>query len=171
MGKCETAAGLTHIQCQTCQCTQCRRSTGALFFPIHVVPKSALTFLPSSSSSSSSVAGADSSIAATPATLRSYRATPGAERCFCGACGSFLLWRSEGCDTLDLAVGCVDPEFLFGEEQVPGAGEGSERFGRALAGASTHMWCANEIAGVTDGMLRGRKIERDSKHGVVLYEN
>ncbi|GKT42487.1 uncharacterized protein ColSpa_02668 [Colletotrichum spaethianum] len=101
------------------------------------------------------------------------------ERCFCAACGSFLFWRAEDEATLDLAVGCIDPEFLFGEErrardEEDGSGAKGTRdegFGRALAGARTHVWCANEVAGVTDGMLRGKKMERDTRHGVVLYED
>ncbi|WYZ39286.1 hypothetical protein EsH8_III_001200 [Colletotrichum jinshuiense] len=163
--------------CQTCQCTQCRRTTGALFFPIHSVAKSALTFTPdpAAAADESSSATRATPTTAAPAKLKSYRATPGAERCFCADCGSFLFWRCEGDDTLDLAVGCIDPEFVFGEERVPG-GEGAGRkryegFGRALAGATTHLWCANEIAGVTDRMLRGKKMERTSTHGVVLDED
>lgn len=129
-----------------------------------MVPKSAFTFLTTP----------------TTPTLKSFRATPGAERCFCGDCGSFVFWRSDALDTIDLAVGCFDPEYLFGEEQrvsdntareAGRQGKRNEGFGRALAGAVTHMWCANEIAGVTDGMLQGKKMERDSKHGVVLYED
>ncbi|GKT96227.1 glutathione-dependent formaldehyde-activating enzyme [Colletotrichum tofieldiae] len=84
-----------------------------------------------------------------------------ADRCFCAACGSFLFWRSDDEATLDPAVGCVDLEFLFGEERrAGGAGTGTTRnegSGRSRASRT--------------GMLRGRKMEGDTRHGVVLYED
>ncbi|KZL86359.1 glutathione-dependent formaldehyde-activating enzyme [Colletotrichum incanum] len=169
----EEAASTKAARCQTCQCTQCRRTKGSLFMPIHRVAKSALSFIPGTGSRDVENARA------TPPTLKSYRATPSAERCFCAACGSFLFWRSEDEADIDLAVGCIDPEFLFGEERRARDGNGgdgtkksrNEGFGRALAGARTHVWCANEVAGVTDRMLRGKKMQRDTQHGVVLYED
>ncbi|KAL0937558.1 ribonuclease p complex subunit [Colletotrichum truncatum] len=139
-----------------------------LFLSLHSVPRSAFTFIPSAMTKDTATSE--------PTTLKSYRTTPGAERCFCGDCGSFLFWRSDAEDEMYLAAGCVDPEFLFGEERGPEGDEAAgkqrnEGFGRALAGAKTHVWCANEIAGVTDSMLRGKKIERGSEQGVILYED
>ncbi|TGJ81378.1 hypothetical protein E0Z10_g7382 [Xylaria hypoxylon] len=93
-------------------------------------------------------------------TLGLYNATPAAERGFCTACGSFLYWRrvKSETDTIDVAVGTIDPQFLFGEGadgvEVPKGG-----FGVALAGGTGgHVWCVNEIPGVTDKMeyLHGR---------------
>jgi hypothetical protein len=136
-------------QSQTCQCTQCRRNTGSLFFSAHAVPVSSFAYT-------------------TPTTtLKNYYATAGCQRGFCTECGSFLYWNSEGDDTIELAVGCFDPEFLFGEEGAGGRGG----FGLALAGGrGTNFWCLNEIKGVTDQMLGGRKLTKDSTNSNVLSE-
>ncbi|KAI1172909.1 hypothetical protein F4777DRAFT_484316 [Nemania sp. FL0916] len=135
----------------TCQCTQDRRNTGSFFFPAHRAPRSGFQWTSPSTS-----------------TLGQYSASPGAERGFCKKCGSFLYWRRveapEDVDddknathtttntttTISIAVGTVDPLFLFGEDadgtEVPEGG-----FGRALANAGGgHEWCKNEIPGVTD---------------------
>lgn len=49
-----------------------------------------------------------------------------------------------------MAIGSIDPEFLFGE------GTDGEGFGFALAnGKGNNVWCANEIRGVTDKMIVG----------------
>ncbi|KAI0602620.1 glutathione-dependent formaldehyde-activating GFA [Biscogniauxia sp. FL1348] len=111
----------------SCQCTQCRRSTGTLMLVAHTVAAGSLTY----------VGGTGTS------TLRHYAATPGFQRGFCGACGSLLYWRDEARDDLALAVGCVDEEAL-----VAGG------FGFALANLrGHHLWCQNEIPGVTDRMV------------------
>ncbi|KAI1747509.1 Mss4-like protein [Xylaria castorea] len=124
----------------TCQCTQCRQNTGSFFFPSHMVPLSALRWTSPSTD-----------------TLGRYHATPEAERGFCTRCGSFLYWRRVEPETertsISIAVGTVDPLFLLGEgadgtTEVPKGG-----FGVALAnGAGRHLWCENEIPGVTDKM-------------------
>ncbi|KAI1493376.1 glutathione-dependent formaldehyde-activating GFA [Biscogniauxia mediterranea] len=116
----------------SCQCTQCRRSTGTLVFVAHTVPLRCLTYV-------------------TPVdTLNNYAATPGFQRGFCASCGSFLYWRDESRDDLALAVGCVDEEVLVGGRRD----DGSEGFGFALANLrGDHMWCENEIKGVTDRMV------------------
>ncbi|KAI0184890.1 Mss4-like protein [Xylaria flabelliformis] len=122
----------------TCQCTQCRKNTGSFFFPSQNVPESAFRWTSS---------GTD--------TLGRYNATPDGERGFCTKCGSFLYWRhadTSVSDRIGVAVGTVDPLFLFGEgadgTQVPKGG-----FGHILSnGGGGHLWCDNEIPGVTDKM-------------------
>ncbi|KAI8623323.1 Mss4-like protein [Xylariaceae sp. FL1651] len=136
---------------KTCQCTQCRKNTGSLFYPAHSV----------SQSSAFRWTGASTD------TLGHYRATPDAERGFCTRCGSFMYWKriKPGADNLSVAVGTIDPLFLFGEGadgvEVPKGG-----FGMALAnGAGGHEWCDNEIPGITDKMgclsERGRRWPKD----------
>ncbi|KAI1801735.1 Mss4-like protein [Daldinia bambusicola] len=119
----------------SCQCTQCRRNTGALIFISHTAPLSGFRYLTSTE------------------TLKKYYATPGIQRAFCTNCGSFLYWRDESRDDIEIAVGCVDPEFL-------------SEFGFALANASGHnVWCENEIKDVTDHFLnkeRGIKWSQNS---------
>ncbi|KAI0904821.1 Mss4-like protein [Ustulina deusta] len=135
----------------TCQCTQCRKNTGSFFFASHSVARSAFRWT-----------------SANTDTLRRYNATPVAERGSCTKCGSFLYWSrvSPEVGTIAIAVGSVDPLFLFGEGadgvEVPKGG-----FGAALAsGAGGHVFCANEIPGVTDKMeylhARGRRWSEDS---------
>ncbi|KAI1392304.1 glutathione-dependent formaldehyde-activating GFA [Hypoxylon trugodes] len=123
----------------SCQCTQCRRNTGALIFVAHTAPLSGFTFLTSTT------------------TLKNFYATPGFQRGFCTDCGSFLYWRDESRQDIALAVGGVDPEFLskFG-------------FALANA-SGNNVWCENEIKGVTDGLVgkqRGVKWARSSEEGV-----
>ncbi|XXH05897.1 hypothetical protein Hte_012339 [Hypoxylon texense] len=124
----------------SCQCTQCRRNTGSLIFMAHTVALRDFAFL-------------------TPAaTLKDFYATPGVRRGFCAACGSFLYWRDEARGDVEIAVGCVDPEFL-------------SRYGFALANASgNNVWCENEIRGVTDGFVggngRGIKWARSSEEAL-----
>lgn len=80
-------------------------------------------------------------------------------RGFCAICGTFFYWRREGGPNISLAIGTVDPLYLFGEgadeyntqkgeeeQEIPKGG-----FGRAIANCcGGHEWVANEIPGVTD---------------------
>ncbi|KAJ4300149.1 hypothetical protein N0V88_002818 [Collariella sp. IMI 366227] len=98
----------------TCQCTQCRKQTGSLFFSCHTIAPASTQF----------------NFTGDTATLKLYHASPKGERAFCS----------------------VDPLYLIGEgadgEEVP-----KEGFGFALAnGGGEHVWCANEIKGVTEGL-------------------
>ncbi|KAI0965639.1 Mss4-like protein [Xylaria arbuscula] len=130
----------------TCQCTQCRKNTGSLFFASHHVANAAFRWTSPNTGSH----------------LRRFHTTPVAERGSCGTCGSFLYWRRVSPQVGDIyvSVGSIDPLFLFGEgadgEEVPKGG-----FGVALvSGRGGHVWCGNEIPGVTDqhvmGLLHGR---------------
>ncbi|CAM1502147.1 Fc.00g041310.m01.CDS01 [Cosmosporella sp. VM-42] len=77
----------------TCQCSQCRRSTGSLYFQQHTFPYKTVTWTSGS-------------------TLKNYYATPGIARGFCSDCGCFLYWRRESGENASMAVGCFDKEVL-----------------------------------------------------------
>ncbi|KAK3319072.1 Mss4-like protein [Apodospora peruviana] len=136
----------------TCQCTQCRRQTGALFFMTQSFsPASCFQFTSNTS------------------TLKNYRATPQADRGFCSDCGTLLYWKPVDRDASSITLGTVDPLYLFGEganeeNGVPEKGG----YGFALAnGGGTHSWCTNEIPGVTDNIPilgatgRGTRVDGD----------
>ncbi|KAK4159976.1 Mss4-like protein [Cladorrhinum sp. PSN259] len=135
----------------TCQCTQCRKSTSSLFFMYHQIPHSALTWTTSTNS------------------LKNYYCTEGNARGFCGGCGTFLYWRRESGPRISIAVGTVDPLYLFGEGWESSGGEVPKGgFGRALANAcGGHEWVRNEIPGVTDNLVlvgvggRGTRVEEE----------
>jgi hypothetical protein len=100
-------------------------------------------------------------------TLKIFYATPGKQRGFCSACGSFLFWKDESEATVDLSIGSMDPEFLFGKEGQGGEGT----YGIALAaGRGQNFWCVNEILGVTDRMMSGIRVERSSAHTMANTE-
>lgn len=87
-------------------------------------------------------------------TLRNYYCSPGNARGFCSGCGTFLYWRREAGPNINIAIGTVDPLYLFGEGWEESGGEVPKGgFGRALAnGCGGHEWTWNEIPGVTDGL-------------------
>jgi hypothetical protein len=144
-------ADLVLLQSGTCQCTQCRKSTSSLFFMYHKVPYAALTWT-------------------TPLdTLKKFYCTEGRARGFCGECGTFLYWRNESGPNISIAIGTVDPLYLFGEGWEASNGEVPKGgFGRALASAGGgHEWVQNEIPGVTDNLelvgVGGRGARFDSE--------
>lgn len=129
----------------SCQCTQCRRCTGSLAWFAHAVPLKHFTYTTAAS------------------TLKNFNATEGIQRGFCTDCGSFLYWRDESREDIDISVGCVDPEYLVGES---GKHAG---FGLALANCSgSNVFCENEIKGVTDAWIgkRGNRWAKGSKDGI-----
>ncbi|CEJ81210.1 hypothetical protein VHEMI01352 [[Torrubiella] hemipterigena] len=77
----------------TCQCTYCRKVTGALFFRFYSIPKECVEFTASS-------------------TLQNYEATPGKRRGFCTKCGSYLYYSGITSKNHSLAVGCFDEQYL-----------------------------------------------------------
>ncbi|TDZ72071.1 hypothetical protein CTRI78_v001487 [Colletotrichum trifolii] len=118
----------------TCQCTQCRKQSGALFVAYHHVPLLRWT-------------SGDTS------TLSEFGATPSAKRGFCSACGSWLYFRYKGQEGISLCVGAIDHDVLVGKTHlsVGTAGEGEQALGAALVnGLGGHEFCENEIPGVTD---------------------
>ncbi|KAH7304951.1 Mss4-like protein [Stachybotrys elegans] len=82
-------------------------------------------------------------------TLKNYHATPGYARGICTNCGSFLSWREEDSEFISLAVGCFDNKYLT-------------KYGRVLAASQKHVWCGEEIPGVTDH-LQGNKWRHDNE--------
>ncbi|KAK0649879.1 glutathione-dependent formaldehyde-activating GFA [Cercophora newfieldiana] len=137
----------------TCQCTQCRRSTSHLFFMWHKVPYSLFKWTASTD------------------TLKNYYCSKGNARGFCGNCGTFLYWRRESGPNINIAIGTIDPLYLFGEGWEDSGGEVPKGgFGRALANScGGHEWVRNEIPGVTDELElvgagprgRGERVEAD----------
>ena len=70
--------------------------------------------------------------------LAVYRASPSAQRGFCGKCGSTLFWQPEG-DSTCILVGTIDKDAL-------------KRWGKLLVGSRRHLWVEDAIEGVTDGL-------------------
>ncbi|KAI9679502.1 MAG: hypothetical protein M1817_005524 [Caeruleum heppii] len=128
---------------QTCQCTRCRKSTGAItptFITLH--PRQFYWHdldtdeLPSHHA---------------PAALREYHSSSGLSRFYCGDCGSSLCWLGDETDHMvELLVGTFDEECLIGRH----TGDGLKReggHGIELAGdLCKHFWSQNAIPGVTD---------------------
>ncbi|KAJ3539851.1 hypothetical protein NM208_g5320 [Fusarium decemcellulare] len=138
----------------TCQCTQCRKQTGGLFLASYGVSIAALEWTSD-----------------TETNLARYRATSNISRGFCKNCGSFLFWHPDGRDKISMAIGSVDPLYLFGEgaEETAGSEVPKEGFGRALcSGFGPSEWCKNEIKGITDDMPllhKGTRSQGDSSDG------
>ncbi|OHE94911.1 glutathione-dependent formaldehyde-activating enzyme [Colletotrichum orchidophilum] len=134
---------------QTCQCTQCRKQSGALFVAFQRVP------WPMKWTSSSGTS-----------TLREFSITPVAKRGFCTECGSWLYYRSDANAWTSLCLGTLDQEALIGER---GQGGG---FGELLAnGTGGHEWCENEIPGVTDDipmLNRGQRNQQSASDAVAV---
>ncbi|KAK3294576.1 Mss4-like protein [Chaetomium fimeti] len=122
-----------------CQCTQCRRQGGGLFFSSHGVSPASVHFKFTSPTT----------------TLKTYRSSTKGERVICSECGSWIYWRpisEEQEDYLSFTVGTVDPLYLFGEG-ADGVEVPKEGFGYALANGEGGCWFAeNEIKGITDCM-------------------
>ena len=131
----------------TCQCTQCRKNSGALVYYLHAVQASELTWLSKS-------------------TLGEYQSSAGCLRGFCNNCGSPLFWRKDQKDAeVELAVGTFDEEYLLGgrdsEDKPTGA------YAIALANPDGHhSHLRNEIKGITDHVaVSGTKYWKTSSEG------
>ncbi|KAK1967315.1 glutathione-dependent formaldehyde-activating enzyme [Colletotrichum sublineola] len=133
----------------TCQCTQCRKQSGALFVAFHVVPWPLQW----------------SAAAAGTPTLREYSVTPVAKRGFCDRCSSWLYYRVEGEDRASICVGSLDEEMLIGERRAPGGGGDGGFAGALVNGLGGHEWCENEIPGVTDVIPLLRRGKRNQRSG------
>lgn len=80
----------------------------------------------------------------TPAeSLSSYSASEGNSRGFCSACGSFLYWRHDKGDKISVCVGTFDRDVL-------------KEWGAVLTKAERHLYCDDEVKGVTDH-LEGKR--------------
>ncbi|KAM3563025.1 hypothetical protein MY1884_001485 [Beauveria asiatica] len=63
-----------------------------------------------------------------------------------GACGDLVYWAADGEDEMSVCVGTLD-------------GDALQRYGKVLTYAERHLFCVNEIPGVTDH-LPGTKHEQ-----------
>lgn len=75
-----------------CHCRMCQRATGGPFFAFINVPSARIT---------------------TTGTPAIFHSSEGAERGFCGACGSPLFFRPQTGDTIAIAFGTLHKDFPF----------------------------------------------------------
>ncbi|KAI7773820.1 hypothetical protein LA080_009835 [Diaporthe eres] len=155
----------------TCQCTQCRRNSGSVFWSCVQVPKVCLRWGKVDEKNTSASQIEEWTHERPPSALRSFSATPGIRRGFCATCGGFLTWMKDEGSLVHVSVGTIDPVYLVGPsddpevaktdvdgEEVPKGG-----YGPILAGGyGRNLWCSNEIKGVTDdlaavGVGRGKR--------------
>lgn len=160
-------------QSGTCQCTLCRKNSGSVIWTSHKIRTLQFMWLRESFNVNGRIDLKASPFESPPRpeTLGIYEATGrGIRRAFCTYCGGFLYWRQVSTPYLELAVGTVDAKYLFGEG-------GNVSFGFALAnGGGTHIFCGNEIPGVTDrngltscmGMAWSTHSRRDSNDGPLM---
>ncbi|KAF1950787.1 hypothetical protein CC80DRAFT_528710 [Byssothecium circinans] len=144
-----------------CQCTMCRKHSGSLLpqncrFPISNITPSP-PFTPT-----------------THPTYKTYASGPDTERGFCSTCGSCLTFndkRDEG--VIEINLGAFDEDVLCGERDEEKAWEDeygkhvprkSEGWGTVLGSPRYHIFCDNEIVGVTDG-FDGEKWLGDRESG------
>ena len=71
-----------------CHCTQCRKQTGSF---VHATSSKDADFTFTSDRG-----------------LKWYRASDTARRGFCGECGSVLLWKGDGHDSISISAGAID---------------------------------------------------------------
>ncbi|KAJ6546903.1 Mss4-like protein [Mycena capillaripes] len=133
----------------TCQCTQCRKMSGALVFNFHTLRTTEITWLSKS-------------------TYAEYNSSAQYFRGFCKNCGSSIAWinRSQGTEAeIELAAGTFDEEFLVGERDGEDRPLGSH--GVALANPKgVHLYVRNEIQGVTDAAsAKGARFWKGPKEG------
>lgn len=79
--------------------------------------------------------------------LRRYYASEGHSRGFCCECGTFLYWRDDKGDKINVCVGTFDRDVL-------------KKYGRVLTEAQRHLFCEDEVPGVTDH-LKGVRWQQD----------
>ncbi|KAI4093194.1 MAG: hypothetical protein LQ344_003021 [Seirophora lacunosa] len=148
-------------QSHLCQCTQCRKQSGALISHFMTLGSSQLRWANPS----------DGTAAAEP--YKEFSSSKGVYRGFCSACGTAILWRSEeNAEEIDLFIGSIDEKWLIGDrtekvssesltepgvfEKVLSADEGA--LGRAICTPQMgQMFVRNAIKGVTDARLVGKR--------------
>jgi hypothetical protein len=125
----------------SCQCSNCRKFTGALVPQSFQVPTGDIH--PELASFS---------------TYRTFDSGPESYRGFCGKCGSSLTHNDEVGRT-EIWLGCVDVDYLAGRQEgevfETGVGRMRERsggLGKELFTAKGHFWMCNAIVGLTDQM-------------------
>lgn len=82
-------------------------------------------------------------------TLKTYKASKENSRGFCSECGSLIFWAHDGGETVSLCVGTFDNDAL-------------QKHGKLLTYAVRHLYCVNDIPGVTDH-LPGDKYQGDDE--------
>ncbi|KAL9020420.1 MAG: hypothetical protein Q9185_002295 [Variospora sp. 1 TL-2023] len=145
----------------TCQCTQCRKQTGALIPHLFAIEPSQLRWANPSGGTG----------AAEP--FKEFSSSKGVYRGFCSACGAAFTWRSEEIsDEMELFVGTIDEKWLIGDrtekvssesltepgvfEKVLSADEGA--LGREICTPlAGHMFVRNAIKGATDARMAGKR--------------
>lgn len=70
-------------------------------------------------------------------TLKIYKASPPNSRGFCNECGGLIFWSADDGDKISICVGTFDDDVL-------------QKYGRILTYAERHLYCVNDIPGVTD---------------------
>ncbi|KAF2459202.1 Mss4-like protein [Lineolata rhizophorae] len=154
------------FQIGTCQCTRCRKFTGALLPHLISMPSTSLT------------------PPLTPTSFPTYTLYPSsatAFRGFCRVCGASLSFVSRAgaddsavSDTVELHVGCLDEDDLVGrkaceerdgEHGMRAVREGGE-VGRDIGQCASHIWVENAVEGYSDaGCLKGKKWWKDQSKG------
>jgi hypothetical protein len=71
-----------------CHCRMCQRASGALFLAWATVDRG--------------------DFAVTAGTPRWFRSSAGAQRGFCGGCGTNLFFANDGADDIDVTIGALD---------------------------------------------------------------
>lgn len=125
----------------SCQCSNCRKFTGAL------VPQS---FQVPTEDIHPELASFE--------TYRTFDSGPESYRGFCVKCGSSLTHNDETGFT-EVWLGCIDVEFLAGQNEgtviktdFGSMQERSGGLGKELCTAKGHFWMCNAITGTTDQM-------------------
>ncbi|KAH7089156.1 Mss4-like protein [Paraphoma chrysanthemicola] len=139
-----------------CQCTMCRKHSGSLhpqncgFATSQVSPP----------------------IQSNPS-YQTYASSPTTERGFCNNCGSALAFHDmKEPNVVEINLGALDEEVLVGKRDETNAWEDEHGthvariggWGRILGTPRYHIYCENEIPGVTD-TFAGDKWLKDKKDG------
>jgi len=142
----------------TCQCTQCRKFTGALVSQSITVPTASI--MPSFNDQKS---------------YTQWSSSSKSKRGFCSTCGSSLTFNyTENPERTEIKVGTIDEEILLGEKaEEEYHGEHGTKATRKPGGLgnvltrtdrSSNIWFENAIEGVTDEMP-GLKYWREQTDG------
>jgi hypothetical protein len=104
---------------------------------------------------------------------QTYASSPTTERGFCRICGSPLAFHDKKePDVVEINLGALDEEVLIGKRDEANAWEDEHGthvprvggWGKVLCDPRYHIYCENEIPGVTDD-FGGEKWLKDKKDG------
>lgn len=110
----------------TCQCTQCRKTSGSMLAHALAIPPAQLEWAPVAKS-----------------TMKEYQSSPTVKRSFCGECGATLTYSN--------TVSRLPRVIVFAGSLDEGV---VTRCPELVTEAEAHFFCGNAIEGVTD-RLRG----------------